>query len=84
MATYSVQYIDGYGHAGGTDHETLDVEGFRLDGEGTWMDFYDADDTVILRVRAEHVLRIELVATKTPDTTGPQEEFDPEDEELAG
>ncbi len=84
MATYSVQYVDGYSHAGGADRETLDAEGFRLDGEGTWMDFYDADDTVTLRVRAEHILRIELLATTTPSTPAPQEEFDPEDDELAG
>ncbi len=83
MATYRVQYVAGHSHAGREDRETLDAEGFRLAGEGTWMDFYDADDTVTLRVRAEHILRIELVTTK-PSTAPSAEEFDPEEEELAG
>lgn len=83
MATYRVQYIDGYSHAGEDDRETFEAEGFRLDGEGTWMDFYDADSTVTLRVRAEHILRIELVASTTR-TAAPEADFDPEDEELAG
>lgn len=84
MATYRVQYVDGYEYAGGSDGETLDAEGFRLDGDGTWMDFYDGDDGVTLRVRAEHIVRIELVATSAPRTAATEEQYDPEDDELAG
>jgi hypothetical protein len=80
MATYRVQYVDGYGHALGGDHETVDAEGFGLDGDGDWVDFYDAAEAVILRVRAEHVVRIQLV----PPAASTPSDFDPLDEELAG
>ncbi len=82
MTKYRVQYRDGYAHADGGDHETLEAQGFRLEGDGMWVDFYDADDAVFLRVKAEDVARIELGATAEPQAR--QETFDPLDEELAG
>ena len=81
MPTYRVQYVEGYGHATRGDQDTLVANGFDLGGDGMWMDFYDGRDAVILRVRAEHVLRIELVQNATPRSS---DEFDPEDDELAG
>ena len=80
MARYRVQYVDGYSHAGGSDTEVRDAAGFG--GEGKWLDFFDADDAVVLRVRAKHVLRVELVGGPSPSAS--QDDFDPEDEELAG
>jgi hypothetical protein len=82
MARYRVQYVDGYSLADGGDNEILDAAGFGLGGDGKWMDFLDTDDVVILRVRAKHVLRVELVGGPSPRPS--QDNFDPEEEELAG
>jgi hypothetical protein len=60
----------------------LDAAGFRLGGDGKWMDFFDTADVVILRVRARHVLRVELASGPSPEPS--QDDFDPEEEELAG
>lgn len=82
MATYRVQYVDGYRFAGGADLENVAADGFKLNDDGSWMDFLDRDNKVILRVRAEHIQRIELVASTTGTAEPP--EFDVEEEELAG
>lgn len=82
MAAYRVQYREGYRYADGEDHETLDAEGFALNGDGMWVDFYNADKVVVLRVRAKHVVRIELIDSPRPQT--PEVAFDPLDDELAG
>ena len=80
MARYRIQYVDGYSDADGGDDEMLDADGFG--GDGKWLDFFDADDAVVLRVRAKHVLRVELVGGPSPKPS--KDDFDPEDEELAG
>ena len=72
--------LDGYSHAGEGDSEMVDADGFG--GDGKWLDFFDADDAVVLRVRAKHVLRVELVGGPSPKPS--KDDFDPEDEELAG
>ena len=82
MARYRVQYVDGYSHADGGDSEMVDAAGFGLGGDGKWMDFFDTADAVVLRVRAKHVLRVELVGGPPPKPSG--DDFDPEEEELAG
>ena len=63
MATYRIEYSGGYGE-GGVPRETVEADDFKLDGTATWMDFYGADSSLILRIRADLIYRIQRVLSE--------------------